>query len=57
MTERGPSVPGDGSSKVPGPPRVSSRMLLQGQRELIIEHEQEEYRLRLTASNKLILIK
>jgi len=39
------------------PPRVTSRALLRGHREVIIEHEREEYRLRLTASNKLILIK
>jgi hemin uptake protein HemP len=38
-------------------PRASSRVLFAGQREVIIQHEQEEYRLRLTASNKLILVK
>jgi hemin uptake protein HemP len=37
--------------------RVSSRDLLRGRREVIIQHGQEQYRLRLTSSNKLILIK
>jgi hemin uptake protein HemP len=37
--------------------RVSSRDLLGGRREIIIQHGQEQYRLRLTSSNKLILIK
>jgi hemin uptake protein HemP len=38
-------------------PVVSSRTLLAGHREVIIEHGTERYRLRLTASNKLILVK
>lgn len=42
----------------PGPaPRVSSRSLLGGARELLIEHQQQVYRLRLTAQGKLILTK
>jgi hemin uptake protein HemP len=41
-----------------GVPRiVSSETLLAGRRELIIQHGTEQYRLRLTASNKLILVK
>jgi hemin uptake protein HemP len=36
---------------------VSSESLLAGQRELLIQHGSEQYRLRLTASNKLILVK
>jgi hemin uptake protein HemP len=36
---------------------VSSETLLAGRRELIIQHGAEQYRLRLTASNKLILVK
>ena len=36
---------------------VSSESLLAGQRELLIQHGAERYRLRLTASNKLILVK
>jgi hemin uptake protein HemP len=38
-------------------PRISSRDLLAGHREVIIEHEAVEYRLCLTGSNKLILVK
>jgi hemin uptake protein HemP len=38
-------------------PVVESAALLQGRRELTIRHGVELYRLRLTASNKLILTK
>ena len=38
-------------------PAVESAALLQGRRELMIRHGVELYRLRLTASNKLILTK
>lgn len=40
-----------------GRPVISSRELLAGRQEVIIQHGQEQYRLRLTSSNKLILIK
>ena len=40
-----------------GPLVIDSVALLGGQRELIIQHGQNTYRLRLTASNKLILTK
>ena len=36
---------------------VSSRELLAGRQQLIIQHGREQYRLRLTSSNKLILTK
>lgn len=39
------------------PPRVSSRTLLDGGRELVIEHAGQEYHLRLTRNDKLILTK
>ncbi len=40
------------------PPRiVNSQELLAGGRELLIQHEQATYHLRLTGSNKLILTK
>jgi hemin uptake protein HemP len=40
------------------PPRiVNSQELLAGGRELVIQHEQATYHLRLTGSNKLILTK
>ncbi|QNK02635.1 hemin uptake protein HemP [Dyella telluris] len=37
--------------------RVSSQVLLQGERELVIQHEGSEYHLRLTRNDKLILTK
>jgi len=37
--------------------RVTSEILLAGQRELVIEHSGEEYRLRITSKGKLILTK
>ncbi len=36
---------------------VDSSTLLKGQRELIVRHADSRYRLRLTASNKLIMTK
>jgi len=40
-----------------GPLVVESANLMGGRRELIIRHGEETYRLRVTASNKLILTK
>lgn len=37
--------------------RTSSQSLLEGSRELVIEHEGNEYHLRLTRNDKLILTK
>lgn len=37
--------------------RVDSKQLFDGQRELIIQHQGEEYRLRITRHDKLILTK
>lgn len=45
------------SGRVRQLPSVSSRDLFAGKREVIIEHGEERYRLCITASNKLILIK
>jgi hemin uptake protein HemP len=53
-TARRTLAAGDGRD---APPRVSSRELLGGRTELRIEHGGEEYRLRLTRQNKLILTK
>jgi hemin uptake protein HemP len=39
------------------PRTISSRDLLGGQRRLIIRHEQEDYRLQVTAAGRLILTK
>ena len=59
-----PVPPTDGEQERPasgardlGMPVVESVALMSGQRELIIRHGTETYRLRVTASNKLILTK
>jgi hemin uptake protein HemP len=54
-----PSSPIERKSEVRqnGPATVSSQDLLAGQRQLIIRHGREQYRLQLTNSNKLILTK
>lgn len=39
------------------PPEIASEDLLTGRREVVIRHGSERYRLKLTSSNKLILIK
>lgn len=52
-----PSAKSPTRTNPPAPGRVLSRDLLGNRREVIIEHGQEQYRLRLTSSNKLILIK
>jgi hemin uptake protein HemP len=36
--------------------RVSSESLLQGQRQIVIQHAGREYRLQVTAQGKLILV-
>lgn len=41
----------------PGIPRISSQLLLDGGRELVIQHQGGEYHLRLTRNDKLILTK
>lgn len=38
-------------------PRIDSRRLLAGGRELVIDHDGQQYRLRLTRNDKLILTK
>lgn len=40
-----------------GAQRIDSHRLLAGSRELVIEHAGQEYRLRLTRNDKLILTK
>jgi hemin uptake protein HemP len=39
------------------PRTISSRDLLGGERMIVIRHEQDDYRLQVTASGKLILTK
>ncbi|MCW5737318.1 MAG: hemin uptake protein HemP [Enhydrobacter sp.] len=41
----------------PTVPVIDSSTLLKGHRELIVRHADSRYRLRLTASNKLIMTK
>lgn len=41
----------------PAARRISSQMLLNGERELVIQHQGSEYHLRLTRNDKLILTK
>ena len=52
-----PSLKPSADTAAPALGRVQSRDLLGNRREVIIEHGQQQYRLRLTSSNKLILIK
>ncbi|HEX4193258.1 MAG TPA: hemin uptake protein HemP [Stellaceae bacterium] len=52
-----PDLPPPTDENTAEPRIVSSESLLAGQRELLIQHGAERYRLRLTASNKLILVK
>jgi hemin uptake protein HemP len=43
--------------RAPPTPRIDSRRLMAGENELVIEHAGQEYRLRLTRNDKLILTK
>jgi hemin uptake protein HemP len=52
-----PSLPRQGQGVAPSPAVVDSTALMAGQRELLIRHGQELYRLRVTAQGKLILTK
>lgn len=47
----------DAEASATGPPVVSTVSLLAGRREVIIRHGDEDYRLRITGNNKLILTK
>ena len=51
---RAEPAPKSGSSDLQ---RIDSRRLLAGGRELVIDHAGQEYRLRLTRNDKLILTK
>ncbi len=54
----GEREPSSRSERAPAKPRrVRIEDLLGGGRELIIEHRNEEYRLRMTSNSKLILTK
>lgn len=53
LTRAGPARPDEHGAET----GVDSTVLMNGRRELLIRHGEEIYRLRLTASNKLILTK
>jgi hemin uptake protein HemP len=50
-------TPGGGSSAGSGVKRIKVSELLKGEREVILEHDAQDYRLRITANGKLILTK
>ena len=54
-----PSKPGEPASHLPRRQRTRINIvdLMQGAREVILLHEEEEYRLRITKAGKLILTK
>jgi hemin uptake protein HemP len=52
-----PPVPGERSPAGSGVKRIKVSELLQGEREVILEHDAQDYRLRITANGKLILTK
>lgn len=47
----------DAPASLRGTPRVESTSLFRGDRELVIVHRGQEYRLRITRADKLILTK
>jgi hemin uptake protein HemP len=59
MVSRAPAPPArdERASAGPRPRRVESVTLFQLERELVIVHHGQEYRLRITKSDKLILTK
>jgi hemin uptake protein HemP len=53
-----PAPEGKGASTpTGGPRRIKVSELLAGEREAILEHDGQDYRLRITANRKLILTK
>lgn len=50
-----PSLPA--LARAPAPARIEGGQLFAGQREVLIVHKGEEYRLRITRQDKLILTK
>jgi len=57
MTALDPNAPAAHSQSARVVARIASDQLMKGQREIIIQHGREEYRLRVTATGKLILTK
>jgi hemin uptake protein HemP len=54
---RDAGAPGDAAGELPPVHRVESAALFQRGREVVIVHHGQEYRLRITKSDKLILTK
>jgi hemin uptake protein HemP len=57
MTALDPTAPAPRAPNAQRVSRIASDQLMKGQREIIIQHGREEYRLRVTAAGKLILTK
>ena len=62
MSEKNPPlrIVGEAAAEagaVSAPERLDSRSLFQGRREIVIQHDGADYRLRLTSNGKLILTK
>jgi hemin uptake protein HemP len=56
-TDVGARAQEDRAALPPGAPRVDSTLLFRGEREIVIVHRGQEYRLRITRGDKLILTK
>ena len=52
-----PRKPENFSEKGPTIPRIDARSILASSREVILVHNEKEYRLRITSNDKLILTK
>jgi hemin uptake protein HemP len=52
-----PHKPQSSSEKGPAIPRIDARSILATSREVILVHNEKEYRLRITSNDKLILTK
>jgi hemin uptake protein HemP len=52
-----PPPPAWNQAHVPGPAKIEGAQLFAGQREIVIVHHGEQYRLRITRQEKLILTK
>jgi hemin uptake protein HemP len=46
-----------GEPRLAATPKIASDRLLNGRREIIIQHGREQYRLRITGAGKLLLTK
>jgi len=59
ISRQGPETtpPGEGSPAGTRLKRIKVSELLQGECEVILEHDSQDYRLRITANGKLILTK